>query len=178
MNPAWIGLGSNLGASMRVLEAAVVGIGNLEHTQLQAVSPSYRTPPWGGVDQPDFVNAVVQVETAQTPGQLLENLLQIESELGRTRDGARWGPRVIDLDVLVYAESQLNEPDLIVPHPRLHERAFALMPLHDLSPELEVPGRASVRELLQRLDPGERDRLKVIAEWDGSGWITHQREVS
>jgi 2-amino-4-hydroxy-6-hydroxymethyldihydropteridine diphosphokinase len=178
MNTAWVGLGSNLGASVRVLEAAVHRIGALEATRLHGVSPAYRTSPWGGVSQPEFVNAVLAVDTEQAPRQLLENLLQIEKDLGRRRDGKRWGPRLIDLDLLVFADSRLNEPGLVVPHPHLHERAFVLAPLNDLAADLQVPGRGRVGDLLARLDPSDLDGLCLMADWNGSAWNIIESEVS
>ena len=178
MTSAWIGLGSNLGASLSILADAVDGIRSLDATRLRDVSPAYRTPPWGVTNQPDFFNAVVEVETEQSPRQLLENLLEIEQRLGRRRNDQHWGPRLIDLDLLIYADRQLDEPDLIVPHPHLQERAFVLVPLNDLAPDLHVPGQGPVSDLLSRLDETERGSLRVMADWNGSEWNTKHREVS
>jgi 2-amino-4-hydroxy-6-hydroxymethyldihydropteridine diphosphokinase len=118
---------------------------------LLARSRLYRTPPWGIPDQPDFINAAARLETTLTPRELLDALLAIEARAGRVR-GARNGPRILDLDVLLYGNRVINEPDILVPHPRLHERAFVLRPLVDVAADFEVPGRGRVVELLQRVD--------------------------
>ena len=106
----------------------------------------------GDVEQPSFLNGAVAVETTLSPRELLNVLLRVERELGRVRDGERWGPRTIDLDLLLYGDEIVDEDGLRVPHPRLHERRFALEPLVDLEPELEIPGRGPVSELLAGLD--------------------------
>ena len=103
------------------------------------------------LDQPRFVNAAARVETSLTPRDLLDVLLAVERELGRERD-ERWGPRTIDLDLLLYGDESLDEPGLTLPHPRLHERRFALEPLAELDPALVVPGRGQVKDLLSKLD--------------------------
>ena len=117
-----------------------------------AVSQLRETEPVGKTDQPEFLNGAVSVETSLSPRELLDALLRVEQELGRVRDEERWGPRTIDLDLLVYGDEIVNEPGLRVPHPRLHERRFALEPLVDLEPELEIPGQGKVSELLAHLD--------------------------
>jgi 2-amino-4-hydroxy-6-hydroxymethyldihydropteridine diphosphokinase len=116
-----------------------------------AVSQLRETEPVGIVDQPGFLNGVAQVRTSLSPRALLDLLLEIETSLGRVR-GERWGPRTVDLDLLLYGREQIDEPGLRVPHPRLHERAFALEPLAELDPELDVPGLGRVSELLAALD--------------------------
>ncbi len=156
MNPALIGMGSNVGSSGSVLTHALELISRLPETSVRALSPVYQTKPWGLVDQPDFLNAVVELATGLPPRELLAALQLIETQLGRVRDGERWGPRTIDLDLLVYADQVIDQPDLVVPHPHLHERAFVLVPLFDLSPSLVVPGRGRVDELLAALDDTER----------------------
>lgn len=156
MNPAWIGLGSNIGESRRALERALERIDALPSTRAAAVSPCYRTAPWGVTDQPDFLNAVARLATRLEPLELLHRLQSIERELGRRDDRPRWGPREIDLDILVYADRRLNLPELTVPHPHLAQRAFVLVPLNDLSPTLEVPGQGPVGELLASLAADER----------------------
>lgn len=115
------------------------------------VSTLRETDPVGPVAQPRFLNGAAEIETTLSPRALLELLLAIERELGRERTGERFGPRTIDLDLLLYGHETIAEPGLEVPHPRLHERAFALEPLAELDPELEVPGRGTVSELLARL---------------------------
>ena len=116
------------------------------------VSAFRDTEPVGFVEQPRFLNAVARVESGLPPRVLLDRLLAVERALGRVRDGPRFGPRTIDLDLLLYGGEAVDEPGLTVPHPRLHERAFVLEPLVELDPELVVPGRGSVKSLLAALD--------------------------
>ena len=131
MGTAAIGIGSNIGDAAANVEAAIARLRRLG--DVLARSQLYRSAPWGGVDQPSFCNAAALVATALTPRELLLALQDLEQELGR-RPTFRWGPRVIDLDILVYDELHIDEPDLIVPHPRLLERAFALIPLAEITP--------------------------------------------
>ncbi len=148
---AWVGLGSNLGPSEGILVEAVEALDQLPETDLEAVSSLYRTAPWGDEDQPDFLNAVVRLRTGLDPRTLLEALLAIEETLGRDRDAERrWGPRRIDLDLLMHGDTRTGEASLTLPHPRLHERSFVLVPLAELDATLEVPGRGSVADLLDR----------------------------
>jgi 2-amino-4-hydroxy-6-hydroxymethyldihydropteridine diphosphokinase len=109
------------------------------------------TEPWGYEDQPSFLNAAAQIEWDQTPRALLDRLLEIELELGRTREGPRYGPRTIDLDLLLFGQEVVDEPGLAIPHPRLHERLFALEPLFELEPGLVVPGRGNLADLIAGL---------------------------
>lgn len=152
MPRAYIGLGANLGPrEVTLLRAADLlaadsGIDVLEISQLR------ETDPVGDVDQPSFLNGAVAVETTLSPRELLEVLRRVERELGRVRDGERWGPRTIDLDLLLYGDEIVDEEGLRVPHPRLHERRFALEPLVDLEPELEIPGLGRVSDALAGLD--------------------------
>jgi len=148
---AYVGLGANLGAREETLRRAVELLGKAEGVDVLAVSRLRETEPVGVVDQPAFLNGAVVVETTRTPRALLELLLEIESALGRVRE-ERWGPRTVDLDVLVYGDVVVDEPGLRVPHAHLHERRFALEPLAELAPALVLPGGASVSELLAALD--------------------------
>jgi 2-amino-4-hydroxy-6-hydroxymethyldihydropteridine diphosphokinase len=143
---AYVGLGSNLGDREAMLTRAIDLLG--ERVRVRAVSSIRETEPWGLVDQPPFLNAAVEIDTELGPLELLGLLLELERLLGRTREGQRYGPRTIDLDLLVYGDQIVEEPGLTVPHPRLHERRFALEPLAELEPELVVPGRGPVRQLL------------------------------
>ena len=145
MTRAYVGLGANLGDREDTIRRAaeLLGAGRL--------STIRETAPWGVVDQPPFLNAVAELDTDLSPRALLERLLEIEGTLGRTRDGSRWGPRTIDLDLLLYGEQTVDEPGLTVPHPRLHERLFVLEPLAELAPDAEVPGLGRVRVLLAKL---------------------------
>ncbi|HEX5313477.1 MAG TPA: 2-amino-4-hydroxy-6-hydroxymethyldihydropteridine diphosphokinase [Gammaproteobacteria bacterium] len=151
MTAAWIGLGSNLGDSRAEIEAAFAELDSLPHTSLRSRSRLYRTRPVGPVAQPDFVNAAAALETALAPEELLDALLAVEARHGRERR-EHWGPRTLDLDILLYDETQIATARLSVPHPRLAERAFALCPLADIAPQAEVPGAGSVAVLLARLD--------------------------
>lgn len=136
---------------MTVLRAVDLLAGEPE-IEIHAVSPLHETAPVGNVEQPEFLNGVVAVTTTLSPRELLDALLRVEQELGRRRDGEQWGPRTIDLDLLVYGDEIVDEPGLRVPHPRLHERRFALEPLAELDPELAIPGRGPISELLKPLD--------------------------
>ncbi|HVJ63568.1 MAG TPA: 2-amino-4-hydroxy-6-hydroxymethyldihydropteridine diphosphokinase [Tahibacter sp.] len=159
MTVAHIGIGSNLGDSRRIVRDAVAALAALPHTHALSSSAHYATPPWGRADQPHFVNAVVEIETALSAQQLLEALLDIERDAGRVRDDSRWGPRVLDLDLLLYGDAVLSEPGLSVPHPYLAQRAFVLLPLAEIAPDREVPGAGRVRDLLDRVDAADCVRL-------------------
>jgi 2-amino-4-hydroxy-6-hydroxymethyldihydropteridine diphosphokinase len=148
---AHIGLGSNLEDPASQVERTFAELAALPGTRLARRSRLYRTPPWGLPGQPDFINAVAEVDTTLAPRDLLDQLLAIELRRGRRRDGDRWGPRVIDLDVLLYGNLRLREPGIEVPHPRLHERAFVLVPLAELDRTLDVPGQGSVGALADAL---------------------------
>jgi 2-amino-4-hydroxy-6-hydroxymethyldihydropteridine diphosphokinase len=148
---AYVGLGANLGDREGTLRRAVEGLREADGVEVLAVSELHETDPVGVIDQPRFLNGAVALRTELAPRELLELLLEIERGLGRVRDGERWGPRTIDLDLLVYEDVIVDEPGLRVPHPRLHERRFALEPLAELDPALEIPGRGAVSDLLAEL---------------------------
>lgn len=148
MTRAYVGLGANLGDREAAIRRAVDLLG----PEVVAVSTVRETDPVGYEDQPRFLNAVAALETELGPRELLDRLLEIERALGRTRDGPRFGPRTIDLDLLVHGDAVVDEPGLTVPHPRLHERRFALEPLAEVAPGLEIPGRGRVKDLLAGLD--------------------------
>ncbi len=155
MSGAWIALGANLGDPQAQLRGAAHALAALPATRLQAASRLWRTPAWGPVPQPDYLNAVVVLETALEPEPLLDALLTIERAHGRTRGPDRYGPRTLDLDLLLHGTLQLTTPRLVLPHPRLAERAFVLLPLAELAPDLEIPGHGRrVRELLLRVNTG------------------------
>lgn len=152
MTRAYVGLGANLGPREITLQRAVNLLGAEEGIELVEQSTLRETEPVGVVDQPPFLNGVVALDTTLSARELLDALLRVETELGRVREeGERWGPRTIDLDLLVYGSEVVDEPGLRVPHPRLHERRFALEPLAELAPDLVVPGRGQVSELLEGL---------------------------
>jgi len=148
---ACVALGSNLDDPRAQVEHGFEALALLPRTVLAARSRLYRTPPWGVPDQPDFINAVARLETSLSARELLDALLAIEMRAGRVR-GVRNGPRVLDLDLLTYDDRVIDEPDIAVPHPRLHERAFVLLPLADVAPDFRVPGRGRVSDLLARVD--------------------------
>lgn len=155
MNPAttsaWIGLGSNLDDPRHQLDRALQALAREPDITLQQVSSYYRTAPWGVTDQPHFVNAVARLDTTLSPLALLDVLRRLEHQAGRERL-ERWGPRVLDLDLLLYGDARIERPGLRVPHPHLHERAFALVPLAEVAPEALVPGYGTVAALLRTLD--------------------------
>ena len=151
MERAYIGLGSNLGPREDTLRRAVELLDDEDGIEVGAVSTLRETDPVGFVDQPAFVNGAVAVDTSLSPRELLEALLRVERALGRVRGGERWGPRTVDLDLLVYGNRVVDQPGLRVPHPRLHERRFVLDPLVELDPRLVIPGRGTVSELLEGL---------------------------
>jgi len=146
---AFVGIGSNLGEPERQIAAALDLLRAEDGIDVVAVSSLRETEPVGYRDQPNFLNGAAALETELSPRELLERLLAIERQLGRERGaGPRFGPRIIDLDLLLYGDETVDEPGLTVPHPRLAERRFALEPLAELDPELEIPGQGAVRTLL------------------------------
>ena len=150
MATAFVGIGSNLGDREAHLRRAIDLISAEDGIEVSGVSEIRETEPWGPVEQGPFLNGAVRIETALVPRQLLGRLLEIERLMGRVR-GERFGPRTIDLDLLVYGDQTVDEPGLTVPHPRLHERRFALEPLADLDPGLTIPGLEPISTLLTRL---------------------------
>jgi 2-amino-4-hydroxy-6-hydroxymethyldihydropteridine diphosphokinase len=145
MTIVYVGLGSNLGDRERLIREAAELIGAVR------VSTVIETEPWGHTDQPRFLNAVAELETLLAPRRLLDHLLDVERRLGRERVGPQWGPRTIDLDLLLYGDEILDEPGLVVPHPRLTEREFVLRPLAELVPALKIPGKGTVQAALAGL---------------------------
>ncbi|HZH44957.1 MAG TPA: 2-amino-4-hydroxy-6-hydroxymethyldihydropteridine diphosphokinase [Lysobacter sp.] len=151
--PVVVGLGSNVGDRVAQLQAAFRALDALPDTRVLQTSRLYRTPAWGVTEQPEFLNAAALLSTALPPRALLEALLAIERDAGRDRssDRMRWGPRTLDLDLLLYGEYTIDEPGLHVPHPHLHERAFALVPLLEVWPGAAIPGRGAARDALSAL---------------------------
>jgi 2-amino-4-hydroxy-6-hydroxymethyldihydropteridine diphosphokinase len=150
LTTAYVGLGANLGDREGTLRRALELLD--EHVDVTGVSSFRDTAPVGHADQPHFLNGAARVETDLAPRELLEVLLAVERELGRVRQGPRFGPRTIDLDLLLHGDETVDEPGLTVPHPRLHERRFALEPLAELDPDVVVHGRGPVSALLAELD--------------------------
>jgi 2-amino-4-hydroxy-6-hydroxymethyldihydropteridine diphosphokinase len=147
MTRAYLGLGSNLGDRLENLKRAVALLEERGISLLRS-SRVYETEPVGGPPQPDYLNAVIQVEGGRSPRKLLEASLTVEEEMGRERNpGERFGPRVIDIDILTFGRREINEPDLTVPHPRMHERWFVLVPLTELVADPPLPGGRKVKGL-------------------------------
>ncbi|MEX2241381.1 MAG: 2-amino-4-hydroxy-6-hydroxymethyldihydropteridine diphosphokinase [Burkholderiales bacterium] len=158
MITAYIGLGSNQGEPRAQVDQAFAELAGLPATQLAARSPLYRSAPLDAPGQPDFVNAVAAVDTELSAAQLLEALQAIESRHGRER-AHRNAPRTLDLDLLLFGDTAFASPTLTLPHPRMHERAFVLLPLLDLDPRAEVPGRGSARALLRACTAQRIERI-------------------
>lgn len=150
----FVALGSNLADPCRQVRTAVDELATLQATRLTAVSSLYRSAPMKGAgvprDQPAYINAVARLETALTAEALLDALQAIEARHGRVRSGERWGPRTLDLDILLYGDRHIDTPCLQVPHPGLAERNFVLHPLAEIAPDLDIPGLGSVATLLER----------------------------
>lgn len=158
---AFIGLGGNEGQPERTLQAAIDRISRLPNTQWRQTSPTYWTPAWGvSTPQPDYLNAVVEIETQLSAHELLMALQVIEHDLGRVRSEERYSARTLDLDVLVFGDETIDDEVLSVPHPRLAERGFVLMPLADISPHLEIPTLDRVDQLLDALDEEALDGIR------------------
>lgn len=148
---AFVALGANIGEPQRQVESGFAALAALPGTRLLLRSSLYRTAPVGYLDQPDFINAMAGIETTLAPQALLEALLEIEREHGRVRDFPN-APRTLDLDIALYGDRLVQAPGLTIPHPRMLERAFVMLPLAEIAPEVEVPGQGRVRDLAARLD--------------------------
>lgn len=159
--PAYIALGSNLDNPRHQIAIALERIGKLPDTRLIAASRLYLSSPMGPQDQPDFINAAAGVLTRLPAQALLAHLKHIERDMGREPPAVRWGARLIDLDLLMHGTLTLNETDLTLPHPGIHERNFVLYPLADFAPTLKIPGRGSVEALARRVGSGG---LKPLSE--------------
>ncbi|MDA8389481.1 MAG: 2-amino-4-hydroxy-6-hydroxymethyldihydropteridine diphosphokinase [Gammaproteobacteria bacterium] len=157
----FVGLGANLGEPMATLAACRARLAAIENTELVAWSGLYRTAPVGFADQPDFVNAVCHLRTGVEAQAFVAILLGIERDLGRVRTANRNGPRVIDIDLLFYAGITMEAEHLQLPHPRLHERGFVLYPWAELSPDLVIPGRGSIRTLRDGIQSQRVERLPI-----------------
>ena len=156
---ALLGLGANVGDVRATLDAAVALFAGGADVALIARSSDFRTPPWGVIDQPSFINCAIAVETSLPPRALLDRALGVERALGRDRSREeRWGPRTIDIDLLACDDLLLNEPDLVLPHPRLFERAFVLVPLAEIVPDRLIAGRR-VSDALAQVDAAGIERL-------------------
>lgn len=145
--PVYVGLGSNLNRPARQVDEAFDLLAEIDGTRLIRRSSLYRSAAFGGIEQPDFINAVAALLTTLEPEAFLAALQAIEQRQGRDRGGARWGPRVLDLDLLVYASQVLDRPGITVPHPGIAERNFVLLPLGEIAPDLAIPGLGRVADL-------------------------------
>ena len=152
MTRVYLALGSNLADPLHQVDAALAALDALPATQRIATSAFYRTPPYGTPDQPDYLNAAVALETQLTPGSLLDHTQRIELEHGRVRKAERWGPRTLDIDVMLFGAAVINTERLIVPHYDLLNRAFMLLPLLDIAPEATLPDGRALRSILATLD--------------------------
>ena len=160
MVTAFIGLGANLKNPRQQVLQAIETLSRVPSCKRQMVSSLYRSKPMGPQNQPDYVNAVMSMETSLSPLELLEHLQIIEQQQGRVRGGEQWGPRTLDLDILMYGDEVIDELHLKIPHPGLHERSFVLYPLHEIAPTLVIPNRGALKQLL---DHCEYD-LEVISD--------------
>lgn len=152
MTLVYLALGSNLADPFQQSAAALRALGELPETRHIATSSFYRTPPYGPPDQPDYLNAAVALETRLDAEELLDHTQRIELDHGRVRKAERWGPRTLDIDLMLYGQQRLNTSRLTVPHYDLHNRAFMLVPLLEIAPEATLPDGRSLRELLLPLD--------------------------
>ena len=157
---AFVGLGANLEDPLRQVRQALLELDAIAHTRVLAASSLYRSAPVGFAEQPDFINAVARLRTGLSPRELLDALHLIEKRHARQRS-MRNAPRTLDLDLLLYGNLVIREDALIVPHPRMHERAFVLMPLTEIAADAAVPGRAPVRQLLEQVDRSGVVKLDV-----------------
>lgn len=160
---AYLSLGGNIGDPQASMGAALRMLDADAHVRIAHVSALYRTPPWGKLDQPDFLNAAAEISTSLSPRELLDLCLDAERRLKRVRE-ERWGPRLIDIDLLTYGNLVLHEAGLEVPHPRMLERAFVLMPLAEIAPDMTVAGK-SVAERLAGVDATGIERLPSTQDW-------------
>ncbi|WP_323845265.1 2-amino-4-hydroxy-6-hydroxymethyldihydropteridine diphosphokinase [Microbulbifer magnicolonia] len=158
MQRVFIGLGSNLAEPQEQLRSALAAMADLPHTGLLRCSSFYRSAPVGPGEQPDYINAVAELETDLAPLELLDHLQSIEAAHGRERS-VRWGARTLDLDILLFGREQLDEPRLQVPHPRMAERNFVLQPLAELEPQLQLPSGESIQALLQQCPHNRLDKI-------------------
>jgi len=150
---AFVGMGGNVGDVENTIMEALWAMDSLPQTSIRAQSMLYRSPPWGRTDQAPFINAVVELQTRLAARVLLDYLLEVETRFGRVRSqGEKWGPRTLDLDLLNFGDAVLDQPGMHLPHPHLHERAFVLVPLAEIAPKLEIPGRGRVSDLLALID--------------------------
>ncbi len=155
MNRVYLALGSNLADPLHQIDAALAALDTLPETSRVATSSFYRTPPYGPADQPDYLNAVVALDTALLPETLLDHTQHIELEHGRVRKAERWGPRTLDIDIMLFGNQVIHTPRLTVPHYDMHNRAFMLLPLLEVAPGLRLPDGRPLSGVLATLDCSE-----------------------
>ena len=151
--PAYLGLGSNLGDSIKTIREATDKIAAHGACRVVAISPLYRSEPWGYADQPDYINGVIGILTQLEADQLLQTLLVVEREYGRSRSGPRFGPRTLDLDLLLFSDQNIDQEQLVVPHPRMHLRNFVIYPLADIAPTIHIGKLGTCASLRRQLAP-------------------------
>ncbi|EOL8945002.1 2-amino-4-hydroxy-6-hydroxymethyldihydropteridine diphosphokinase [Cronobacter dublinensis] len=152
MTLAYIALGSNLAEPLSQVNDALAALAQIPHSRIVATSPFYRTPPLGPQDQPDYLNAAVALETTLTAKALLDNTQRIELQQGRVRKAERWGPRTLDLDIMLFGDETINTERLTVPHYDMKNRAFMLLPLAQIAPALRFPDGERLADVLELLD--------------------------
>ncbi|ELA0827539.1 2-amino-4-hydroxy-6-hydroxymethyldihydropteridine diphosphokinase [Klebsiella quasipneumoniae] len=151
MTLAYIALGSNLASPLTQVQAAIHALGEIPHSRVVNVSSFYRTPPLGPQDQPDYLNAAVALETTLSPEALLDHTQRIELQQGRVRKAERWGPRTLDLDIMLFGDALINSERLTVPHYDMRNRGFMLWPLFEIAPDLHFPDGIALRAVLDDL---------------------------
>jgi 2-amino-4-hydroxy-6-hydroxymethyldihydropteridine diphosphokinase len=161
MTRVYLALGSNLADPLHQVDAALAAIDAIPHTSRIATSSLYRTPPYGPPDQPDYLNAVVALETALDADALLDHTQRIELQHGRVRKAERWGPRTLDLDIMLFGNATINTPRLTVPHYDMHNRAFMLVPLLEIAPQVSLPNGQALSVILATLD---RSAIRLWSE--------------
>jgi len=161
MANALLGFGGNVGDVRTTLTKAVATFADGRDVKLRYASAHYRTPPWGVLNQPRFINMAISVDTELTPRELLQRAMNVEASFGRDRSQSRWGPRTLDIDLLSYGDLVMDEPGLILPHPRMFERAFVLVPLNEIVPGRVIAGR-DIKQALAQLDDRGIERLPPL----------------
>ncbi|THK41913.1 2-amino-4-hydroxy-6-hydroxymethyldihydropteridine diphosphokinase [Methylophaga sp. SB9B] len=159
---AYIGLGSNLENPLQQIKTAIDDLQSLADINIVSVSSLYQSPPMGPVDQPDYINAVLALETSLNPHQLLDALQSVEQLHGRVRK-RHWGERTLDLDILLYGDQILDDERLKIPHPGMHERAFVLYPLAEIAPDIEIPGIGTLQKILPSCPQGDLQQVEQIS---------------
>ncbi len=161
MTRVYLALGSNLADPLHQVDAALAALDAIPYTVRSQTSSFYRTPPYGPPDQPDYLNAVVELATELEPEALLDHTQRIELEHGRVRKAERWGPRTLDLDIMLFGDRTINTPRLTVPHYDMHHRAFMLVPLLEIAPQITLPNGQDLSAVLEQLD---RSAIRLWAE--------------